>query len=202
MPLIPTEPKQQKAMVAGVAAIAVLYFANSFWLDPKREVVEADQASLGQLEASNLEAQRLAVEGGEDLRERMALYERHIDQLERLIPAQEQLAILISDITELGRNVGVDIVGLSPDGSEPIGSYIKETYAWSAVGEFHDVARFLSMVASMERIVTPVDMDLQIFSDGDSGDLTEVIATFRIQTYVIPDAVGDEGLPPLPGGDR
>ena len=206
MALIPTDPKQQKALVAGVAAIAVLYFANSFWLDPKRDLVAADEATLEQLEGSNRSAQLLATQGGRDLEERMALYERHIAQLERLIPAQEQLSVLISDITSLGRSVGVDIQSLRPDGSEPVGAYTKETYAWSAAGEYHDVARFLTMVASMERIVTPVDMDIQIFEapiGAIDGPVSPVLATFRIQTYVIPDDVAvDAGLPPLPGDDK
>jgi type IV pilus assembly protein PilO len=206
MALIPTEPKQQKALMAGIAALAVLYAANSFWLDPKRELVAADEATLEALEGSNRSAMLLATQGGRDLEERMALYERHISQLERLIPAQEQLSVLISDITSLGRSVGVDIQSLRPDGSEPVGAYTKETYAWSATGEYHDVARFLTMVASMERIVTPVDMDIQVFDDPlgtVEGPTSPVLATFRIQTYVIPDdLVDDGGLPPLPGGDQ
>jgi type IV pilus assembly protein PilO len=205
MALIPTDPKQQKALIAGVAAIAVLYFANSFWLDKKREVIEADQATLEQLEASNRSAQLLITQGGRGLEERMALYERHIAQLELLIPGQEQLALLISDITSLARSEGVEIKSLSPDGSEPVGSYTKETYAWSASGEYHDIARFLSKVASMERIVTPVDMDIQLFT-GQVGSQQEtqspILATFRIQTYVIPDFAGDAALLPLPGGDQ
>jgi Tfp pilus assembly protein PilO len=205
MALIPTDPKQQKALVAGVAAIAILYFANSFWLDPKREIIQGDRDTLEALQTSNLTAQKLALEGGENLVERMALYERHISKLELLIPAQEQLALLISEINSLARSVSVDIMGLRPDGSEPVGSYTKETYAWSAVGEYHNVARFLSMVASMERIVTPVDMDLQLFTGEASAQqrfVAPVLATFRIQTYVIPDGPDDAAvLPALPGGD-
>ena len=154
MPLIPTEPKQQKALVAGVAAFAVLYFANSFWLDPKREIVAADEATLEQLEGSNVAAYTIALRGGRDLEERMALYERHIIQLEQLIPGEDQLAALISAINEIARSSRVEIRSFRPDGSEPVGSYTKETNAWSAVGEYHDVARFLARVASMERIIS------------------------------------------------
>ena len=62
MAIIPTDPKQQKTLVAGIAALAVLYFANSFWLNPKREVIAADQATLESLEGSNRSAQLLATQ--------------------------------------------------------------------------------------------------------------------------------------------
>lgn len=205
MALIPTDPRQQKALVVGVAAITILYFANSFWLNPKREILEADQATLQTLEGSNRSAQLLATQGGRDLEERMALYERHISQLELLIPGEDQLAVLISDINSLARSARVEIQSFRPDGSEPVGSYTKETNAWSATGEFHDVARFLTQVASMERIVTPVDMDIQLFQNpagGSQGVVSPVLATFRIQTYVIPDDGGVSALPVDPGGDR
>lgn len=204
MALIPEDPKQQKALIAGVTAIAVLYLANSFWLDPKRDLLQADQEVLEALEVSNRTAQLLATRGGRGLEERMALYERHIAQLERLIPGQEQLAALINDINGLARSVGVEIQGFRPDGSEPVGAYTKESYLWSATGEFHDIARFLTRVASMERIVTPVDLTIELFLDplgAYQGSVYPILATFRLQTYVIQDE-GDGAAPlSLSGGD-
>jgi len=204
MALIPDDPKQQKALVAGVVALAVLYFANSMWLSGMREDLQADQDRLEALQASNRQAQNLATRGGEDLEARMALFERHIGQLEQLIPAREQVAQLINQVQSIAREVGVEIQGFRPDGSEPVGAYTKETYAWTAVGEYHDIARFLTRVASMERIVTPVDMDIQpspdptdAFEDMDNP----VLASFRLQTYVIPDEAAEEPLPaPGTGG--
>ena len=193
------------ALVAGIAALAILYFANSFWLNPKRDLIVADEDTLERLEGSNRQALLLATRGGRDLEERMAVYERHIAQLEQLIPGRAQFAALINSVTTLAGSVDVEIQGLRPDGAEQVGTYTKETYLWSAIGEYHNVARLITMVASMDRIVTPVDMDLQLFNGplGASAEFTSpVIATFRMQTYVIPDEVDALGPPPLPGGDQ
>jgi len=202
MALIPEDPKQRNALIVGVVALAVLYFANSMWLSDLRATLQADQDTLEQLEASNRQAQLMATRGGRDLEERMALYERHIAQLEQLIPAEEQIAALINEVNRIAGETRVGIQGFRPDGSEPVGAYTKETYQWSAVGEYHDVARFLTRVASMERIVTPVDMDIQV-APNPVGALNElqspILATFRLQTYVIPDESLEDPLP-APGG--
>jgi len=63
------------------------------------------------------------------------------------------------------------------------------------VGEYHDVGRFLTAVASLPRIITPTDMELDQFTGAPpSPDIQNpVVARFRIQTYVIPDGSGPMG---------
>ena len=206
MALVPDDPKQQKALVAGIAFLAALYFGNSMWLGPKREAVANDEATLERLETSNRQASLQATQSGRDLEERMALYERHISQLELLIPGQDQIAQLWSSMGQLARQANVELQGLRPDGLEPVEGYTRETYEIRAVGEYHNVARFLTTIASMERIATPIDMDIQRFTENIGGFQQEyeapVIATFRVQTYVIDDTPVLDVPPPLPGGDE
>ena len=59
----------------------------------------------------------------------------------------------------------------------------------TVVGEYHDVGRFLTAVASLSRIVTPVQVDVTIYGQPQSRPDMEfpVEATFRIETYVLPE---------------
>ena len=195
MALIPDDPKQKNALVIGLLFLVALYFVNSRWRKPKLDDVVALESRLEVLETNNQRAAVIAARGGTDLEERMTLYERHIAQLEELIPQEEQVAALVLSLTQVAGQVGVELDLLRPEPSEPSDFYTKQTYSLRVIGEFHDVARFVTRVASLERIITPIDMDVTIFGQPQRfGELeSPVQATFRIQTYVI---ATDDPLPP------
>ncbi|HSH74150.1 MAG TPA: type 4a pilus biogenesis protein PilO, partial [Longimicrobiales bacterium] len=119
----------------------------------------------------------------------LALYEAHVARLEELIPGQEEVPALLDDIGTRARLVDVDLRELQPQGREPGDYYDRTSYNMAVVGEYHAVARFLTEVASMPRIVTPTQLDLQLFGQPIQYRELEspVLATFRIETYVLPD---------------
>jgi type IV pilus assembly protein PilO len=203
MALIPEDPKQRNALMVGVLMLAVLYFGNTYLITPKREALQADQTRLEQLEDNNRRAQIIATRGGRDLEERMAVYERHVAQLEQLIPARAQVPQLLNDISMEARQTNVELNAIRPDASDPVGVYTRETFELSVIGEYHSVGRFLTNIASMPRIITPIDMDVSLQTNDQYQDSYDapVIATFRIQTYVIPDSDEALGPQPAPGGN-
>ncbi len=195
MALIPDDPKQKNALVVGLLFVVGLYLVNTYWRkDLLAEVVEAE-SRLEALENSNRNAEIIAARGGTALEERMVVYERHIAQLEELIPLEEQVASLLNDLTLLARDLGVDLDLMRPEPSEPSDFYTKQTYSLRVVGEYHDVSRYLTRVASLERIITPIDLALSLFATPDRFREYEspVQAEFRIQTYVI---ASDDSLQP------
>ncbi|NIP60475.1 MAG: type 4a pilus biogenesis protein PilO, partial [Gemmatimonadetes bacterium] len=153
MALVPDDPKQRNAFLVGLVALAVMYFFWDMWYTPRGEELE-------QLEDQNRRAQILATRGGEQMQERLALYQRHVTQLEQLIPQSEEVPQLLNDMTVEARRVNVDIALMRPEPPEPGEFYTRQSYQLEAVGEYHDVARFLTAVASLSRIITPVDMDV------------------------------------------
>ncbi len=194
MALIPDDPKQKNALIVGLLFVVALYFVNSRLRQPELDKVVALESQLEVLETNNQRAAVIAARGGSSLEERMALYERHIAQLEELIPQEEQVAALVLSLTQVAGQVGVELDLLRPEPSEPSDFYTKQTYSLRVIGEFHDVARFVTRVASLERIITPIDMDVTIFGQPQRfGEYqSPVQAGFRIQTYVI---ATDDALP-------
>lgn len=190
MKLIPDDPKQKNALVVGLLFVVGLYLVNTYWRVDRLAEVEQGESRLEAIENSNRTAEIIAARGGTALEERMAVYERHIAQLEALIPLEEQVASLLNDLTLLARDLGVELDMMRPEPSEPSDFYTKQTYSLRVIGEYHDVSRYITRVASLERIITPIDLALSLFATPDRFREYEspVQAEFRIQTYVITSA--------------
>lgn len=198
----PTDPKQRNALLIGVVLLALIYPFYSFWYKGQREEVTAMQSRLESLEDQNRRASVLAARGGGDLEERLALYERQVAKLEELIPAAEEVAGLVDDISVRARQFDVELARLIPEPSEAGAFYTKTSYEMNAIGEYHDVARFLTEIASLPRIVTPVEVTVEPFTQPDLYPEIQspVLASFRIETYVLPDAAAVQPAPG-PGGE-
>lgn len=187
MGLLPQEQSKQIALLIAILAIGAGYAFYTYWYSPRVDDVESLQSRLTLIETLNRQAQVVAARRGPDLEERLAVYERHVDRLEELIPDREEVPALMNSLTMEAQRTDVDLTGLNPEVPEPGDLYTLQSYDVSVVGEFHNVGRFLTAVASLPRIVTPVDLDLEPFA-GDATRLemsAPIEAHFRVQTYVL-----------------
>lgn len=196
----PSNPKQRNALLIGIGLLALLYPFHSFWYKGKQEELATMQARLESLEDQNRRASVLAARGGGDLEERLALYERQVAKLEELIPAAEEVAGLLDDVTMRARQTGVDLNRMIPEPAETGAFYTKTSYELIVIGEYHDVGRFIGEVASLSRIVTPVEMDIRLFQQAAFFPeyASPISASFRIETYVLPATAT---AAPAPSGD-
>jgi type IV pilus assembly protein PilO len=186
----PSEPRQRNLLVIAILLLALLYPFYSFWYKGKRAEVDALQEHLENLTAANRAAQITSARGGaKDLEERMALYERQVARLEELIPAGEDVPRLLQDITADALRSDVKQARMNPEPSEPGAFYTKSSFDVAFIGEYGNIGRFLASIASLPRIVSPVDMDVRLF---DRPNLypdfkSPVVASFHIETYVLPE---------------
>lgn len=189
----PDDPIQRNWMVGGLMLLLLIIPYNMYLLGPRQEENLELQGRVESLETVNRRASVLAAQGGGDLQERLALYEAHVAQLEELIPGREEVPALIDDIGTRARILDVDLRDLQPQPREPGEHYDRTAYNMAAVGEYHNVARFLTEIASLSRIVTPTQVEVSPFGQPQQyRDLeTPVLATFRIETYVLPEPSND-----------
>src|SRR5688572_8933301 len=185
----PTDPKQRNFLLLGIALLVLIVPYQMYVASPRREANATLLQRVEALEVLNRRASVVSAQGGGDLQERLALYERHVARLEQLIPAREEVPALIDDVGNRARAMDVEVQTLQPQPAEPGQYYTRTAYNMSVVGEYHDVGRFLSEVASLSRIVTPVQVDVQLYGQPQQfSDLeAPVLANFRIETYVLPD---------------
>lgn len=203
MALIPDEPKKRNAYVATIAAVAVVALVYQFIYAPRSEEIATDREHLESLEEANRSAQLTYARGGGDIEEQLALYERHVIQLEQLIPASEEVSALLNSITTEARSSNVELANIAPEGQQPGTYYTRDSYGMSAIGEYHDVGRFLTAIASLPRIITPLDVDLSQFQNPEIyADRMQdpVQVTFRIETFVLPEE--GQGPPPADVGGQ
>ena len=189
MALLPDDPKRRNTVLGAALALVGLYFFHSYYYAPRAEEAEGLEARLEQLENQNRRAQIIATRGGAELEQRLALYEDHIIQLEKLIPQDEEVAALLEAMSLEGRRTGVDITLMRPEPMEVGDYYDRWSYELGVQGTYHSVGTFLASIASLERIVASVDMEMgpaAVSTDGGDEE-GRVNARFRIQTYVVSD---------------
>ncbi len=200
MALIPDDPKQRNALLIGLLVAALFYVFWSYWYSPRKTEVDEMATRVEQLESENNRAQIISTRGGgiAQLQERLALYERHVAQLERLIPASEEVPALLSDISTVARQTGVNDASLRPEADAAGAFYTRKSYELEVVGEYHNIGQFLARIASLDRIITPVDVELTRFQGNrDLLDMQEPLtARLRIQTYIVPVSAPSEGSGP------
>ena len=189
----PDDPIQRNWMVGGVVFLLLIVPYNMYLLGPRQEENLELQGRVESLETVNRRASVLAAQGGGDLQERLALYEAHVARLEELIPGREEVPALIDDISTRARMMDVDVRDLQPQPREAGEHYDRTAYNMAAVGEYHNVARFLTEIASLSRIVTPTQVEVSLFAQPQQyRDLVSPVqAVFRIETFVLPEPSSD-----------
>ncbi len=199
MAILPEEPRQKNAALGAILALAGLYFFNSYLVAPVVEEAEVLEARLEVLENQNRRAQIIATRGGVELEKRLALYEDHIIQLEKLIPRDEEVSELLLAISVEERRTGVEVTLLRPEPVEAGEFYDRWSYEIGVEGAYHQVGAFMASIASLERIIAAVDMDVvqaPVNPNNSRDNDGKIRARFRIQTYVVsnrpPPVAGEE----------
>jgi type IV pilus assembly protein PilO len=198
----PSDPKQRNLMLGGIAFLIAIVPFRMYMLSPRVLENTAVQEHVEFLEGQNRRASVQAARGGGELEERNAIYERHVQKLEELIPAAEEVASLVNDISGAARAADVEPIRMVPEPAETGAFYSKTSYDMAVIGDYHNVARFLTNVGSLSRIVTPVEVDIQVYDQADRYPemVTPVVVTFRIETYVLPDQSAAPPPAVVPGG--
>jgi len=176
-------------MIGGLACLVAIVPFRMYLLTPRALENTTTLERVEAIEGQNRRALVVAARGGGDLEENLFLYERHVAKLEELIPAAEEVPALANDIAATARQAGVEVQRLNPEPPETGTFYNRTSYDMAVIGEYHAVAQFLTNVASLSRIVTPVEVDVALFDQPARFSEMEspVIANFRIETYVLPD---------------
>ena len=185
----PTDPTQRYWMLGGLLALGLIVPFRMYLLAPRQTANAEVLERVENLQEGNRVAEVIAARGGGDLEERLDLYRRHVAKLQELIPRQDQVPALLNDIQAEARLVNVQVQSLDPETPDSVDVYEKHSYSMQVIGEYHAVARFLTQIASLSRIVTPVEVGLEVAPQAQLYPELEfpVLATFRIETYVLRD---------------
>lgn len=189
------------AAVAGFVGYSGLELVGWDGLAARGALVQAKQDSITMLQARIDSAKSELARGSvEDLRRRLEGYRTSLDLLRRLVPEQNEVPNLLDAITTRAKIRGVEVAAFSPGAVTP-GPDPFTTQRWElkVYGHYDQIGEFLADVASLPRIVVPVDLKLSAASAATAatyGDSTGAMlqAGFSVLTYVkSPQTEGTDG---------
>ena len=157
----------------------------------RKDTIVARQKTIDSLVILTDSAKKILAEGSvDDLRRRLDGYRSSLELMRRLVPDRNEVANLMDEISTRAKIRGVQVAQFAPmapeAGPAPFETY---KYQYSVVGRYDQLGEFLSDVASLQRIIVPVDLNLSAVDLGRAkalGDSTGALleARFQIRTFI------------------
>jgi len=126
----------------------------------------------------------------DDLRRRIEGHRASLALLRRLVPSRSEVANLLDDISTRSKIRGVSLSEVVPLATEPGPSpFDTDKYNIAVLGRYDEIGEFLSDIASLSRIIVPIDVALAPAGMNEAralGDTSGALlqARFQIRTYV------------------
>lgn len=169
MALIPT-------VVVVVAAVYVylMYMPAKAQLDGIREQELQLQRKLAEV--------RSVASNEERVKQEIEELERKLAIALRQLPDDKELPVLLTDVTSLGKNAGLDFKAFRPQPEFKREFYAEVPIELEFTGSFHDIASFFDEVSRLPRIVNIGELDITIEREGSEQTMLKVkgnATTFR-----------------------
>jgi len=145
-----------------VAAGATYYFV----VKTQKPILEAAQQQESELRAIFESRQRKAA-NFDAYKVQLAEIEESFGAMLRQLPGKTEVPNLLVDVSQIGLAAGLSEELFKPDGEIHKGFYAELPIKIRLIGSYHELARFVSDVAALPRIVTLHDIDIS-----DSEELT------------------------------
>jgi type IV pilus assembly protein PilO len=186
---------QRQAMLLGALMVGLVgYGTYNYVYVPRSTAVAELETRLERLEAQNATARQLtAREGRSQVERQLTLYREQLVQVEGLIPSSEELPDLLDAISAEAQRTGVELSLIQPVGASAEQFYTRRTYDLAVRGAYHEIGEFLTEIASLRRIITPINLSVTVMDAEPGRTEAQLEAKFAIETYVLPS---DEFPPP------
>lgn len=158
-------------LIVFVLLFGALTFGG-YWFLVKDLYVTRDRVASEETQLrEQYESKAFKVSNIEAYREQMAEMEKSFGALLKQLPQDTEVPGLLEDITStaLGSGLEIQSIALKPEESKEF--YVELPIDIQVSGTYHDIASFVSGVASLPRIVTLHDFSLTPLKDKAAGDL-------------------------------
>jgi type IV pilus assembly protein PilO len=176
------------------AAVLFLGAAAAYWYFPhadKKLELQELEARVDRLDATNQRAAAdLASGTAADLSAEAEEYSRVLVTLRQLVPEATEVPSLLEQISTASRRAGLELGGIRPLPTIEGPEFDTHRFQIGVVGGYHAIARFLTNIGSLTRVITPVDLKLVDRENiggsplRRSGDAALVQADFEVRTFV------------------
>ena len=189
MALLPQNQRDQIMVFVAFVAIASMALFYQYVWSPKQETLNALEARVEKLTQLNDKIDREVKRGNlAKLKAEGERYRRDLAVLRQLVPTVNEVPGLLEQVSTAARRVGLDLSDVQPEDVVTGVHFDVHRYRIGLAGDYHAIARFLTNVGSLTRIVAPINLQLAPSSKGLPRVLPKehrlVEARLQIQTYV------------------
>lgn len=174
--------------IAAAAILAVLLIGLGYWffIKPNFATYESLQNRERALKAEFEMKQRQAVSLNA-YRNQLKEMEGKFGAMLQRLPAAHEMPALLEEISRTGTSSGLKFELFEPEPEITHDFYIEMPIKIEVVGNYHQIAVFISRIAKMDRIVTFHDFSLEHFknknNEKENGDKLKLTLTAKIYRY-------------------
>ena len=168
-----------KVVRVGMRVSAIALLVGGYYFG----IYQQANAELSQLKAKELSLQRRLSEV-RSVAANLKAFEKELEALEerftlalRSLPNEKQMEVLLTDINNLGKTVGVEIKSFKRQPEKLHDFYAEVPLAIELEGNFHDIARFFDRMAKLSRIVNMDEIKMHVASEDADGTVVTVSGT-------------------------
>jgi type IV pilus assembly protein PilO len=180
---------QRVAILGGTVLLLVAVFASLLAM-PQRQKIQQLRVEL-QATSEELASVKATVARLDAFKAEMAEIEVQFKKALSLLPDRKEIPGLLSSISQVGGQCGLDFVLFKPKNEVPKQFYAEIPVEVKILGGYHDVARFFDKVSKLPRIVNISEVTMEKPKQSGTGDMiltAECLAT----TYKFIESPTDE----------
>jgi type IV pilus assembly protein PilO len=189
----PKTQREQAMLLVGMIAIGLVAAYWNFVYKPKAAELVVLQERVDTLESRNARAKVELASGSVDqLRAEAELLAKDLEVMRQLVPTGNEVPALLEQVSTAARRVGLDLATVQPKPVIEGEQFDTYSYDISVTGGYHAIAKFLSNVGSLTRIVAPMNLSLAAATNPKATAVqrrpegaSALDTKLEIQTYVV-----------------
>ena len=175
-----------------IVVLVIVAYYMLFYRDKASQIesLKQENDALVLEEQDWVKRQKTYIQDVEDLNRRK---ERQREQI-RILPPDAEMSSFLMDLDNLAGLAGLEIDLLEPQDEAGAGFYAKIPVTMQLQGKFHQILKFFSSIAKLERIINIENIN---FTDVKvEGTEVKIKADVQATTFRSLEAPGDQGVPP------
>jgi type IV pilus assembly protein PilO len=189
MALLPARQRDQILLMVIVLSVGAIGGYFMYMYGDKAQEISTLDTHVAALQTMNDKVKADIKAGAFDRARKDALrYEKDLTLLSRLVPSSNEVPALLDQVSTAARRAGLELQDVAPAGPQPGEEFDTYKYKLGVLGGYHEIAQFLTNIATLDRIVAPMNVNLLVTTGkgekkAKSGE-SLLDARFEIQTYV------------------
>jgi type IV pilus assembly protein PilO len=188
------------ALFGGVVLLVLGAYGYFLYLPGSQELAKAEQEQL-QLQRKLSEVRAVAA-NEQAVRDEIAALEKKLLVALRQLPDSKELPVLLTDVTSLGKNAGLEFRAFRPQQEVRKAFYAEVPIDIEFSGGFHDIAAFFDQLARLPRIVNISELEMTIKKESSTGTLLAVEGKATTFRFVEPEPEAQQPDPKAKGKGR